>query len=262
MRDYLFKMLDLLTSAYSRKDHDNVKSSLPIETNIGKLFSVLAWGLDSVQEQAELIKLWDNIDNARGYVLDRYGANFGVKRNEASDAFYRLLIKVKLLSQLSGGDINTVINGAAALFNVPAEKITFTELFPAKIQVEVDVTNLDSETLSMLLEIAAMIKRIVAASVGFLLIATTQAPEIPVSIYTVSALPISIMTTELPMPNPGNFEAYAYTNQGIAGNVTASVLPYLPDVPRYAYLRDGVTGAVFKGYISDNDGINEAMFDK
>ncbi|MBD5156213.1 MAG: hypothetical protein HDT13_01015, partial [Butyrivibrio sp.] len=112
MRNYLSEMLDALTSAYTRKDRDNSKLKRPTETNIGKLFSVLAWGLDSVQAQAETIKLWDNIDLARGSVLDRYGANFGVKRFGADDAFYRLLIKVKMLSQLSGGDINTVANAA------------------------------------------------------------------------------------------------------------------------------------------------------
>ena len=77
MRDYLVEMLDALTSAYSRKDHDNLREPAPVETLIGKLFSVLAWGLNTVQEQAELIKLWDDIDNAHGSVLDRYGANFG-----------------------------------------------------------------------------------------------------------------------------------------------------------------------------------------
>ena len=41
---FLSKMLYALTSAYSRKDYDNVQLGLPLETNIGKLFSILAWG--------------------------------------------------------------------------------------------------------------------------------------------------------------------------------------------------------------------------
>ena len=69
------EMLYALTSAYSHKDYDNRRLGLPVETLIGKLFSVFAWGLDTVQEQAELIRLWDDIDHARGSVLDRYGAN-------------------------------------------------------------------------------------------------------------------------------------------------------------------------------------------
>lgn len=101
---FLSKMLYALTSAYSRKDYDNVQLGLPLETNIGKLFSILAWGLETVEEQAELVRLWDDLDYASGSVLDRYGANFGVKRVSSDDRFYRLAIKVKIMAQLSGGD--------------------------------------------------------------------------------------------------------------------------------------------------------------
>ena len=168
MRDYLSEMLYALTSAYTRKDYDNRRRSLPVETNIGKLFSVFAWGLDSVHEQADLIKLWDDLDYARGSVLDRYGANFGVKRFGATDAFYRLTIKIKLLSQLSGGDINTVMNAAATLFEIPAEKILLGEVFPAKISLDVNEADLTEETLSNVVDIVEMIKRILAAGVGII----------------------------------------------------------------------------------------------
>lgn len=168
MRDYLVEMLDALTSAYSRKDHDNLREPAPVETLIGKLFSVLAWGLNTVQEQAELIKLWDDIDNAHGSVLDRYGANFGVKRFGAGDAFYRLAIKVKLLSQLSGGDIDTVLNAAASLFEIPVERIDMDEVFPDKIQLNVNEADLTPETLEIVVDIVAMIKRILAAGIGII----------------------------------------------------------------------------------------------
>ena len=168
MRNYLSKMLDALTSAYTQKDCDNSRLKRPVETNIGKLFSVLAWGLDSVQAQAETIKLWDNIDLARGSVLDRYGANFGVKRFGADDAFYRLLIKVKMLSQLSGGDIATVANAAAALLEIPAEKVTLREDFPAKVCLDIKEADLTPETLKNIVDIAAMIKRILAAGIGLI----------------------------------------------------------------------------------------------
>lgn len=165
MKDYLSEMLNALTSAYSSKDYANRQRGSPLETNIGKLFSIFAWGLHSVHEQTELIRLWDDIDYAKGSVLDRYGANFGVRRNGSSDAFYRLLIKVKLLSQLSGGDIDTVINAAASLFGVPANSVKLAEVFPAKISVTVNEADLDPETLEMVADIAAMLKRILAAGV-------------------------------------------------------------------------------------------------
>lgn len=166
MRNYLFEMLDALTSAYSHKDHDNLRLGDPVETNIGKLFSILAWGLNMVHEQADLIKLWDHLDNARGSVLDRYGANFGVQRQGANDAFYRLAIRVKVLSQLSGGDTETVINAAADLLDVKLTDVLLEDVFPAKIALFVDQDLLSEERLEMIEPIAWAIKRILAAGVG------------------------------------------------------------------------------------------------
>lgn len=168
MRNYLSEMLDALTSAYTREDRNASKLKRPVETNIGKLFSVLAWGLDSIQAQAEAVKLWDNIDLARGSVLDRYGANFGVERFGANDAFYRLLIKVKMLSQLSGGGIDTVANAAATLLEIPAEKLTLREDFPAKVCLDIKEVDLTPKTLENIVDIATMIKRILAAGVGLI----------------------------------------------------------------------------------------------
>lgn len=162
------EMLDALTSAYSRRDYENLRRGDPVETLIGKLFSVLAWGLDSVQEQAELIRAWDDIDNAHGSVLDRYGANFGVKRFGAGDAYYRLAIKVKLLAQLSGGDIDTVLDAAASLLEIPVEQIDMDEVFPDKVSLSVNEADLTPETLAIVVEIVAMIKRILASGIGII----------------------------------------------------------------------------------------------
>ena len=155
MRDYLREMVDALTSAYSRVDGDNLRHGAPVETNIGKLFSIFAWGLNMVQEQAELVKLWDNLDNAKGSVLDR------------------LSIKVKVLAQLSGGDTDTVINAAAELLGVELTDILLVDVFPAKIKLFVDQDLLDEERLEMLEPIAWAIKRILAAGVGMWLYTRT-----------------------------------------------------------------------------------------
>lgn len=166
MSNFLAKMLDALTSAYSRKDYDNQQQLLPLETNIGKLFSIFAWGLDSVQEQAELIRLWDDLDNARGSVLDRYGANFGVKRVSSDDRFYRLAIKVKMMALLSGGDTDTVIEAAGALLDVDLSDVEFEDVFPAKIALYVDLELLSQDRRDLIEPIAYAIKRILAAGVG------------------------------------------------------------------------------------------------
>lgn len=166
MKKYLPGMLYALTSAYSRKDYGNCRSGLLPETNIGKLFSIFAWGLDTVQEQAELVRLWDDIDHACGSVLDRYGANFGVKRVSRDDRFYRLAIKVKMMAQLSGGDADTVIRAAGALLDVELPEILLEDVFPAKIALYVDMGLLSRDRLELIEPIARAIKRILAAGIG------------------------------------------------------------------------------------------------
>lgn len=165
-KDLLRTMLEALTSGYSQKDLRNATHSLPMETNIGRLFSTFAYGLNIIQDQSDKIRLWDDVDNARGTALDRYAANFGVARNGANDAFLRLLIKVKMISLLSGGDIDTVIKAAASLFDVPPETVELKEVFPAKVWLYIDEAILDAAKLDTAEIIAQMMKRIVAAGVG------------------------------------------------------------------------------------------------
>lgn len=174
MKKYLAEMLYALTSAYSHKDYENRHQGAPPETNIGKLFSVFAWGLDMVQEQADLIRLWDELENARGVALDRYGANFGVKRNGTSDVFYRLAIRVKVIAQISGGDTDTVIKAAAELLGVEFSDIQQEDVFPAKVALYVDQSLLSEERLELIELIAQAIKRILAAGIGMRLYLRTH----------------------------------------------------------------------------------------
>ena len=173
---YLSQMLEYLTGAYARSDIRNSRHSLPMETNIGRLFGTLAWGLEIIHE------------NARGSVLDRYGANFGVARGGADDTFYRLLIKIKMIALLSGGDIDTIISAAASLFNVDVSEIEVRELFPAKIWIYVDEAVLDYERLEAAPLIAELMKRIAAAGVGTRVFLRTYHTARSRSYYAVPAL--------------------------------------------------------------------------
>lgn len=166
-------MLYALTSAYSRRDYDNQQQGLPMQTNIGKLFSIFAWGLDIVHENAELVKQWDDLEQARGAVLNRYGTNWGVQRFSENDALYRLAIRIKILSQLSGGDTDTVIKATAELLGVENPDIGFEDVFPAKIALYVDWLLLTPERQELIEPIAWAIKRIAAAGIGMRLYVRT-----------------------------------------------------------------------------------------
>lgn len=166
-------MLYALTSAYSRKDYDNQRQGLPVQTNIGKLLSIFAWGLDIVHKNAELVKQWDDLEQAKGAVLDRYGANWGVQRFSGNDALYRLAIRVKILSQLSGGNTDTIIKAAADLLGVEDADIEFEDVFPAKIALYVDWLLLTQERQELIDPIAWAIKRIIVTGVGMRLYVRT-----------------------------------------------------------------------------------------
>lgn len=163
---HLTQMLDFLTSAYTREDVRNSRHSLPLETNIGKLFGTLAWGLELIHDSGDRMVLWDNLDNARGAVLDRYGANFGVERGGSNDTFFRLLIKIKMIALLSGGDVDTIVSAAANLFDVDPPEVELQEVFPAKVWLYIDEDILDAERLEAAPLIAELVKRIAAAGVG------------------------------------------------------------------------------------------------
>lgn len=156
MRGLLLEMLSRLTGAYN-KNPDGL---------IGRLFSLFATSLDGIEEALQVVDLWRDVNQARGSTLDRIGLNFGVQREGTSDAFYRLMIKVKVTALLSGGDVNTVINATSVLFDIDPAQVEAQELFPAKMRVILNEEDIAPEYMQHAASTAAIIKRIMAAGVG------------------------------------------------------------------------------------------------
>ncbi len=254
---------------YLQKLRNDMIQQFKGKPNIEILMTALSRQLSELYEFFLALNTLRHLQTAEGIQLDGIGDIVVMSRQEAlvisnlaglnvpmDDKTYRLYLAWKIHVNTSSCTHRDVYKALKMFWDKP---LYYSENPEHPATIIFNTPTLSPEDNVSVLFLAPKVK---AAGVALHINATTQAPEMPVSIYAVSVQPISIMTTELPMPNPGSFEAYAYTNQGIAGNITASVLPYLPDVPRYAYLRDGITGAVIKGYISDSDGINEAMFEK
>lgn len=77
--------------------------------NTKDLYYVLYNGSDEIESAYQTIKDSQNIDNAFGQTLDLLGANVGEFRQEGmDDDLYRLYIKVRIISNLSIGDIPTI----------------------------------------------------------------------------------------------------------------------------------------------------------
>lgn len=67
------------------------------ETNFGKLFIILSEQVNGVTQTVEKIENWRSIDEAKGIVLDKIGADLEQYRGMADDEIYRLLIKSRII---------------------------------------------------------------------------------------------------------------------------------------------------------------------
>jgi hypothetical protein len=72
-----------------------------------------------------------------------------------------------MVALLSGGDIDTIINAAAALFDLNVSQIGIEERFPAKLAVIVDIAQLSEEARQYADIILTLLKRVLLAGVGF-----------------------------------------------------------------------------------------------
>lgn len=85
---------------------DNYKK-LP-SSNIGKLFTVIDLEIENLKDTLKTVELYRKIDNAIGVTLDNMGKNVGQERGALDDVSYRLLLKVKVRANISGGQTETL----------------------------------------------------------------------------------------------------------------------------------------------------------
>lgn len=175
MYGFLTKMLNALTSAYNKNP----------ESNIGKLFSLFAWGQEQIFESTQRILNYRDIDQASGSTLDKWGKNVGVFRDRLPDDVYRIYIKTKLSSIISGGDIDTVINSVATIFNISTYDVIIEEEYPAKITVsipEAAVFTLGEDYDTRVAVARSYLKKIVAAGISLNLIIVAR-PSTATTVY-------------------------------------------------------------------------------
>lgn len=77
------------------------------ENNL-KLYYVLYGGFDEVFAALDEIRMSRDLDKAYGKTLDKIGANVGQFRLDEDDDLYRQLIKVRIIANLSLGNIPTI----------------------------------------------------------------------------------------------------------------------------------------------------------
>lgn len=78
------------------------------ESNIDKLNQVFVDEIDELNSATTKVKSWLDIDQKEGEALDDLGINLQVQRNGMDDENYRLMLKIKIISNMSDGDIPTL----------------------------------------------------------------------------------------------------------------------------------------------------------
>lgn len=89
-----------------RRLTDNYKKTP--KSNIGKLFSIVKLEVEEVKKALKTIELWRLIDNATGETLDKIGLNVDQRRNGLDDVMYRIILKLKIRANRSGGQIEVL----------------------------------------------------------------------------------------------------------------------------------------------------------
>lgn len=91
---------------FIRRLTDNYKKNP--DSNIGKLFEVIDRELEQLKTALEKTREYRAIDLATGVTLDNIGKNVLLERDGMDDINYRLFLKTKIRSNLSGGQIETI----------------------------------------------------------------------------------------------------------------------------------------------------------
>lgn len=120
MRNVQLDMLRRLPDLYNKDEYGN----------IGKLFRIIGEEQQQINAALQAIKAFRDIDNATGNTLDKIGNNFKQYRGTLDDDLYRIMIKVKVLRNLSDGGINTLINIFAFLFQIDKSEVKIEEMWP------------------------------------------------------------------------------------------------------------------------------------
>lgn len=101
------KMLNRLPDAYNKSEQSGIFKTIKLASD------QLAAG----EKTLETIQEWRDIDQAQGSTLTKIGKDVGQPREGLDDEQYRQKIKIKIRSNLSGGEIETLNSIALVLLS-------------------------------------------------------------------------------------------------------------------------------------------------
>lgn len=154
----LQRFIDRLTSNYDKTEGGAVY----------KLAELTVYHIQENEDTLQTIEDWGDIDQAEGSTLDMHGADVGQKRGQTSDIMYKVLIRSKILRNLSDGSINTIIDFISFILQCDVSEIQVKELWtegkPATLHIEAPVAPISNTGLSIK-QFGTLINLVVAGGV-------------------------------------------------------------------------------------------------
>lgn len=141
------------------------------ENNL-KLTDILNVSFDELETLFRTIESWRSVDNAEGLVLDEIGQEVGQLRKGTTDEVYRFLIKAKVLSNNSKGDVYSIVNVISTVLGLEPGEFEISEAY-IKDSENVGMINIEQVPIHTMLEsgltideFIELIKATVAAGIG------------------------------------------------------------------------------------------------
>lgn len=105
-------------------------------SNNAKILEIEKRTMDSLRETIRAVAESMDIESARGKTLDMLGDMIGQDRGAATDEQYRVLIKSRIVRNLSGADHTSIVKAICATFNCEPSEVLLTEPEPCKVILE------------------------------------------------------------------------------------------------------------------------------
>lgn len=126
MKEYQTELVKNLPDVY-RKDPDS---------NNYKFFQIESEAVERTRATLEEIRNILFFENATGKTLDLYGERVGQPRGQAKDDKYLVMIKAKILRNLSNGSYPSVLNAICKTFDCDPSLVKIKEIEPCVVELE------------------------------------------------------------------------------------------------------------------------------
>jgi hypothetical protein len=137
-------------------------------TNIRKLIRFFTDSLQDVSDLYHTVDAFRSVDNANGKALDALGLKYGEQRGQADDAFYRVMIKSKIIIRAGDATVDGVLRTVQSSLGVDVNGIKVEslrhplggKLDMSKEPLAIRITNIPLEIASTEWEQNYLIRRI------------------------------------------------------------------------------------------------------